>query len=127
MAEGLAKVVLGPKFEIESAGSTPTKINSFAIKVLHDIGIDISNNKSKSFEDLLQVFTSNLDLLITLCNEEVCPNILLNCEKIHWPVPDPASFIGSYQEKQKKFTEARDLIQFKLEKLKQDLTRPINL
>lgn len=126
IAEGLARKILGSDFEIASAGSKPTHVNQFAIKALHDIGIDISDSKSKSFEALSEIFKSNLDLVITLCDEEVCPSILSNCKKIHWPIPDPALFKGSDQEKLQKFSETRDLIFSKLENLKLELLRQNN-
>ena len=92
LAEGLAKAMFGDKAEIESAGSEPSgKVQPWAIKVLQDDGIDISNNISKSFEGLSQDYLKNLDYVITLCAEEVCPALLTKAKRLHWPIVDPAS------------------------------------
>jgi len=51
MAEGLPRHFYGEKYEVFSAGSNPTQVNPFAIKVMAEIGIDISEQVSKSIEE----------------------------------------------------------------------------
>lgn len=89
MAEGLAKSIF-PAAEIQSAGSRPTKVNPLAIEVLKELGIDISGHSSKTVDSLEPEFLNKLDYVITLCAEEVCPVILTQAKKLHWPHPDPA-------------------------------------
>lgn len=92
LAEGLARKILDPKFEIQSAGSNPGKLNPYAVKVMDEIGIDISKHYSKAVADLPSDFIDNLDLIITLCAEEVCPHLPhVKAKKLHWPFPDPAT------------------------------------
>lgn len=92
MAEGLAKSMLGDKFNIQSAGSMPSgEVHPNAIKAMDEIGIDIRDQGSKSIEDLDKFFLSNLDYAITLCAEEVCPVLNTTSKKLHWINIDPAN------------------------------------
>ena len=68
MAEGLAKSILGPGHNIESAGSHPGKLNPFAVQAMQEIDIDISKNFSKSINDLSPRFIVGLEYVIySLC------------------------------------------------------------
>lgn len=103
IAEGLAKNIFGEQAKIESAGSEPSgKVNPFAIQVLKEVGIDISQNKSKSWNVLSSQFFADLDYVITLCAEEVCPTILTKAKKLHWGMPDPKNL--------EDFREVRDAL-----------------
>lgn len=120
LAEGLAKSILGDKFHIESAGSTPSRIvQPMAIQVLQEEGIDISQNWSKSFEELDPIFLKELDYVITLCAEEVCPAIITKAKRLHWPIPDPAT--ASDEKKHKAFQSARDEIRKRLKEFEKTL------
>jgi arsenate reductase len=111
MAEGLAKKIFGDKAEIESAGSEPSgKVNPFAIQVLKEVGVDISKNRSKSWKDLPPRFFIDLDYVITLCTEEVCPTIATKAKKLDWGMPDPAILGSSDQQKLEIFRNSRDVI-----------------
>ena len=115
MAEGIAKT-LYPNIEFKSAGSIPSKVNPLAIQVMEEINIDITDHFSKDFESLENNFIDNLDYVIPLCKEEVCP--LLNSDAIVIPIPleDPAS--ENFSDHQlNKFREVRDLIKYKLKEL----------
>ena len=116
MAEGIAKT-LYPNIEFKSAGSIPSKVNPLAIQVMEEINIDITDHFSKDFKSLENNFIDNLDYVIPLCKEEVCP--LLNSDAIVIPIPleDPASENFS-DNKLNKFREVRDLIKYKLKELK---------
>ncbi len=114
IAEGLAKNII-KNANIESAGSVPSgKVNPFATEVLKEIGIDISSNTSKSIDNLDSSFVDNLDYVITLCAEEVCPVFISKAKKLHWPHPDPAAVEGSYEEKLKSFRQVREDISRKI-------------
>jgi arsenate reductase len=108
MAEGLAKQQFGDKATIESAGSVPKTVNPFAIQVMKEIGIDITSHSSKSFDELSPRFIVGLNYVITLCAEEVCPQMVSRAQKLHWPIKDPANIEGSDEEKLKAFRIARD-------------------
>ena len=99
MAEGLAKEILGDGHDIQSAGSIPSgEIHPNAIIAMHEIGIDITNQYSKSTDDLDKDFIDNLDFAITLCAEEVCPVLPSQAKTLHWSNDDPANL--SYDKEQ---------------------------
>ena len=117
MAEGLAKQFFGDDHTIMSAGSTPSSVNPYAIKALAELNIDISNQESKSVDNLPEFFVSNLQYVITLCQEEVCPVILSDAKKLHWPFEDPAADQGNDEANLALFTKVRDQIKKRIEEL----------
>lgn len=114
IAEGLAKEMLGSSHNIQSAGSNPTgNIHPNAICTMKEIGIDISHQRSKSIGHLDTNFLDNLDFVVTLCAEEICPVLPSKARKLHWLNVDPAN--KNYSETQLKiaFKKTRENI-FKL-------------
>lgn len=123
IAEGLAKEILGNQAVIKSAGSMPSgKVNPFAIEVMREIGIDISDHTSKGMNDLSVDFIHKIDYVITLCAEETCP-ILPSTKalKLHWPNPDPATVTGTYAQKLQAFRTARQAIAERLKQFRSQL------
>ncbi len=110
MAEGLARKLL-PNDSIQSAGSRPSTVNPFAARAMKEIEIDISAQQSKSVDsiDLAQV-----DLVVTLCAEEVCPVVSANVKRLHWPITDPAGLGETDEAKLQAFREARHSIHKRL-------------
>ncbi len=122
LAEGLARHIF-PEAKIMSAGSLPGKLNPFAVSVMNEIGLDISKHYSKSIDNLPPGFVVEIDYIITLCAEEVCPVMTSQrAKKLHWPLPDPATK-GPMSETVglNRFREARDSIKKRLEAFKQEL------
>lgn len=114
LAEGLARQRF-PDAEIRSAGSHPGKLNPFAVIAMREIGVDISGHFSKSVSDLPPEFLADLDFVITLCAEEVCPVLISKARKLHWPLPDPAtSEPVAEAEALRRFRDARDAISRRL-------------
>ena len=114
IAEGLAKAMLGSEHQIESAGSIPSgKVHSGAIKCMNSIGIDISDQTSKSTDDLDTEFIENLDYVITLCAEEVCPVLPSQVAALHWQHPDPVNPAFDKNQEAEAFENTRESI-FKL-------------
>lgn len=123
MAEGLARQMF-PQVEIQSAGSKPSKLNPNAVKAMKEVGIDITKQYSKSADQLPTEFLNNVDYVITLCAEEVCPTSVAKGKRLHWPIPDPASKEPlSEEEMLKRFRTARDSIKVRLEELKKGQPR----
>tara|TARA_B100001093_G_scaffold204007_1_gene196080 strand:- start:9319 stop:9669 length:351 start_codon:yes stop_codon:yes gene_type:complete len=84
--------MFGNKHLIKSAGSKPSgSVHPNAIITLDDIGVDITSHISKSIDDLDKDFLNNLNYVITLCSEEVCPVIPSDAESLHWVNEDPAN------------------------------------
>jgi arsenate reductase (thioredoxin) len=119
LAEGLAKNILGPAHVIQSAGSVPSKVNPLAIKALSEIQIDIAKHFSKSVDS---IDPETIDLVITLCAEEVCPLFLGKAKKLHWPLIDPAAASGSDEMRLESFRKTRDEIKSRLVDLKSKLS-----
>ena len=114
MAEGLARARFGDRFPIASAGSSPARVNPFAIAALDEVGIDISGHRSKSVDT---IDPGSVDLVVTLCSEAVCPAFLGTARRLHWPLPDPARAAGSDAERLGAFRAIRDGIARRLETL----------
>lgn len=87
LAEGIARKYAPAGVKISSAGSSPAFVRPQAIEALAEIGIDASTHTSKSITD---IDTASVDVVITLCAEEVCPVFPHPVAKFHWPLSDPA-------------------------------------
>ncbi len=86
IAEGFARKYGGDRVEAYSAGSKPSGVvNPDAIRVMGEIGIDISKNVSKGFADLP---VKNFDYVVTMGCQDVCPFIPAR-ENIAWQIEDP--------------------------------------
>lgn len=118
MAEGLGRALLADVAHISSAGSQPSKVNPIAIEVLKEIGVDISHQKSKSVDSIDK---DKIDVVITLCAEEICPLFSGNVKRIHWPLPDPANRKYSPDEQLKLFRTVRDDLKDKIHALKREV------
>jgi arsenate reductase len=114
MAEGLARMMFGDRATVQSAGSQPSRVNPYAIEVMHEVGADLTSHASKSVDT---IDPASVDTVITLCAEEVCPVLLGSLRRLHWPIPDPASSDPtiSRDEMVRRFRTARDTIRAKLE------------
>ncbi|MBI4810519.1 MAG: arsenate reductase ArsC [Ignavibacteriales bacterium] len=113
MAEGLVRHYLGDYFYVESAGIIATIVNPNAIKVMDELGIDISGHRSK---DLSEFNEHNFDIIITLCDEgdALCPEWFGGGEKVHIGFSDPIRAKGSEEEVLKVFRSVRDDMKKKL-------------
>ncbi|MFN7170533.1 MAG: arsenate reductase ArsC [Candidatus Omnitrophota bacterium] len=107
MAEGFLRHLANNKFEVFSAGINPTQVNPLAIKVMSEIGIDISMQKSKS---IMEFINRQFDYVITVCDntKQTCPIFPGKYQKIHWNLEDPAQAQGTEEEKLKVFRKIRD-------------------
>ena len=116
MAEGLARHLLGPGARVQSAGSAPSRVNPLAVEVMAELGIPLEGQRSKSVET---IDASTVDLVITLCAEEVCPVVLADAKHLHWPLTDPDRKNDdlSHDERLHHFRVARDDIRGRLEAL----------
>ncbi len=110
MAEGFAKKMLSKDLKIFSAGVEPKRIHPIAVKVMQEVGIDISQQRSKNISE---VPIDKIDLVVTLCGDaaESCPVFPGKVKKIHWAIEDPAKVQGSEEEITKVFRKIRDNIQ----------------
>jgi arsenate reductase len=111
LAEGIARALAPATVKVSSAGSQPSKLNPLAVKALGEIGIDISGHFSKSVNDIPP---DDVDTVITLCAEEVCPVWLGQATRFHWGLPDPAHAGATEAERLQAFRDVRDELKRRL-------------
>lgn len=121
MAEGLGRMIFGNRIPVQSAGSEPSLVNPYAVEVMRELGIDLTEHRSKSVQT---IDPASVGTVITLCAEEVCPVFLGKAKRYHWPIPDPASKDASLgrEEMLTRFRTARDTIRAKIELFATELT-----
>ncbi len=109
MAEGIANHFLGDRLEAVSAGSEASFVNPRAIQVLREIGVDISDHRSKNLDEFSG---QEFDYVITLCGDanEKCPLFFGGVARTHLGVRDPAKAVGSEEEVTAEFRKVRDEI-----------------
>ncbi|OGZ79836.1 MAG: arsenate reductase, partial [Candidatus Staskawiczbacteria bacterium RIFOXYA2_FULL_32_7] len=115
MAEELLRKLAGDRFEVESAGIEPGKLNPVVVEVLKEEGIDISGKNTKAVMDLLKQ-GKFYSYVITVCDEtsaERCPLFPGVAKRLHWGFPDPSKFEGTWEEKLVQTRTVRDQIQQK--------------
>lgn len=96
MAEGLLTHITKDEYEVFSAGTRASIVRPEAIKVLAEIGIDISNNRSKSVEEFID---KDIDYVLTVCDnaKETCPYFPAKTKVVHHSFDDPPA-IGEADE-----------------------------
>jgi arsenate reductase len=106
MAEGLLRHDAGERFEVESAGIKPSSVRPEAIAVMHEAGIDISGNRSKSVEEF---DGQKFDYVITVCDSarESCPVFFGGAKRLHHDFEDPAALNGCEEERLALFRRVR--------------------
>ena len=111
MAEGLLRHMAGDRFEVASAGVSPTRVRPEAIEAMREIGVDISRHRSKPVDEFAG---SEFDYVITVCDNanEQCPVFPGDARRIHWSFDDPAAAEGDAIAV---FRRVRDEIQDRIE------------
>ena len=110
MAEGILQKTAGELMEVHSAGSKPAGyVHPLAIKVMAEIGIDISGNKSKHMNEFLD---RPVATVITVCGhaDQACPMFPGQVNRYHWGFDDPAHATGPEEEVLAVFRRVRDEI-----------------
>jgi arsenate reductase (thioredoxin) len=112
MAEAFLKTLGGERFEVESAGLEPKPINPYVIKVMKEIGYDLSRSTS---DRVMRFFKEGrlYDYVITVCNESIenqCPIFPGIARRLYWPFPDPEKATGTEDEKLENIRFVRDQI-----------------
>jgi len=109
IAEGLLRSMYGNRYEVYSAGTQPSRVNPYAIKVMAEVGIDISSHHAKHIDVFYGI---KLDYVVTVCNQakESCPFFQGGKEYLHSNFEDPSQVEGSEEEKLAIFRQIRDQI-----------------
>lgn len=109
MAEALAKHLFGRQIYIQSAGVKKGDLDPFAVKVIEELGLDLSGHKPHTFEDIED---SNFDLVITLAPEahhkalDMTRTMAMDVE--YWPTADPQLANGSREQILDAYRQVRD-------------------
>jgi arsenate reductase len=116
MAEAFLNQLANDKFEAESAGLEPGTLNLLVVQAMQEIGIDISQNKTK---DVFEFFkqAKHFDYVVTVCDEassEKCPFFPSQRKKLNWSFKDPSQFTGTMEEKMEQVRKVRDDIKKKV-------------
>lgn len=115
MAEGYAKHFF-PDWDVQSAGVERHGLNSRAVRVMAEDGIDISYQSSKLIDP---VVFKRADLVVTLCGDarDRCPALPTPAKRFHWPLSDPARVTGTGEEQLAVFRAVRDQIKARVRAL----------
>ena len=114
MAEGLLRHLGNERFEVFSAGTEATFVRPMAIKVMAELGIDISHQQSKTLDRYLD---EPFDDVITVCDTaaEACPVFPGAARRRHWSFEDPSKAIGSESEQLQVYRQVRNQIRSRIE------------
>jgi len=110
MAEGLLRTGYGDLYEVMSAGLSPGRVNPLAVRVMGEIGIDISAHRSKSVDEFID---REIDTVVTVCDQaqETCPFFPRGNKVVHKVFEDPSAATGTESEKLEVFRRVRDEIE----------------
>ncbi len=117
MAEAFLNDSAPDRFEAESAGLKPGTLNPLVVQVMKEIGIDISQNKTKSAFDFCKQ-ERIYDYVITVCDEsssQQCPVFPGNAKRQNWSFKNPSLFSGTEDAKLQETREVREEIKQKIE------------
>ncbi len=110
LAEGILRAAAGDILDVASAGSKPAGyVHPLAIKVMQEIGIDISGHRSKHLSEFLD---EQVNTVVTVCGnaDQACPMFPGQVNRYHWGFDDPAHATGSEEEQLAVFRRVRDEI-----------------
>ena len=114
MADGLLRHLAGERFEVHSAGTEATHVRPLAIDAMWEIGVDISEQESKTLQRYLG---ERFEYVVTVCDDanEACPVFPGAQERLHWSFEDPSKAAGNEEERLAVFRRVRDEIQTRIE------------
>jgi arsenate reductase len=107
MAEGLLRAKYGDRFDVFSAGTHRSRVSTRAIRVMQEMGINISHHRSKNLDEMSGM---TFDLAVTLCDRatQICPVVSCAKKTIHYGFPDPHLTYGSDEEVIEGYRSVRD-------------------
>ena len=113
VAEGLARAAAPDGWRFLSAGSEPGTVNPLAVQALAEDGVDIAHHRSKGLD---AIPLAEVDVIVTLCAEEICPVVPVHVRREHWPLRDPYTL--------EDFRAVRDELRRRLPALWRDAAQP---
>lgn len=114
MAEGLLRSLGGDRFEVHSAGTEATGVRPLAIEAMRELGIDISEQTSKTLDPYVD---QRFDHVITVCDDanESCPIFPNATQRLHWSLPDPSTATGTKEQQLHAYRTVRDQLRTRIE------------
>ena len=85
MAEGLLRALYGDRYEAYSAGLEATSVDPHAIIVMNELGIDISDQRSKRAEEFRCIL---FDIVVTVCDYDKAKTMCPLCGTTIQPIPN---------------------------------------
>jgi ArsR family transcriptional regulator, arsenate/arsenite/antimonite-responsive transcriptional repressor / arsenate reductase (thioredoxin) len=104
MAEALLRDVAKGRVEVRSAGIAPSVVDSDALRAIGELGIDISDLRSKHLDEFAD---ERFDYVVTVCDrmKESCPTYPGDTTRLHWSFADPAAVDGPPEERLRAFRD----------------------
>jgi arsenate reductase len=114
MAEGFLRQSAGHRFAVHSAGTKPKGLSPITVEVMREVGIDVSEHRSKSVEEFVG---ENFDYVITVCDvaRAACPRFDRSKRELHWSITDPAELEAAGAVSIDAFRAARDELRVRVE------------
>ena len=122
MAEGWLRHLAGDQFDVVSAGTHPVGLNPYAVEVMQEVNVDISNHASERVDPYLE---QRFDYVITVCDraQENCPIFPGASSMLHWSFDDPAKAKGTFEQQIDVFRKIRDEIAERIRRfIKEDMS-----
>ena len=116
IAEGVMRKLAGDKFDVFSAGSHPSLVHPMSIKVMKEIGIDITPHTS---DPILNFLSKNINIVVTVCEnaDRECPVFPEKVERIHWSIKDPFKGWNSHPDGLVNFRKTREDLTVRIKNL----------
>lgn len=114
MAEGWLRALAGNHLDVASAGTEATRVHPLALRVMAEVGVDLSGHVSKTVDALVD---QRWDHVITVCDaaSERCPVFPATTTRHHWSFEDPSRAEGTEEERLAVFRKIRDQIAARLQ------------
>jgi len=114
MAEAYLRALAGDRFEVASAGTAPTRVHPLAVRVMQEVGLDLTGHTAKGLD---RVAGEPWDWVITVCDAAAaaCPVVPGATRRLHWPFEDPAAAAGPEEAQLEVFRRVRDGIRARIE------------
>jgi arsenate reductase len=115
MAEALLRKHGGERFDVVSAGLEPTTIHPLTMRVLNEVGVDVSGHRAKGLDGLMGKKSFQLAIIVCERTQKNCPHIYpFALQRLDWPFEDPAEAQGTEEEQLQKFRDIRDQIEARI-------------
>src|ERR1035441_4016600 len=115
MAEAFLRKHCGERFEVASAGLEPTTVHPMTIRVMNEVGLDISGEQAKGLDGFLGKATVQIAIIVCEQAQKNCPRIFpFAMQRLYWPFKDPAAANGTEAEQLQKFRDIRDQVEARI-------------